>query len=801
MKRLISCILTTVLMITLLPILATAEEAAPDFSLILPAGFDPQGARRYPVLYLLPEDGVSETSEIVLDQISKSLATEEVMDMIVVCPRFTPPEDGGDARRQIEALVRAVDERYPTVPESAFRAVAGVGDGAYLAAMLCFSDGEGRFQGEPGLFSLLGCLGGHFASENNVWLPIYGSFTDLMRSGRFSNAAALRYYCFMSAASEDPESYREGGANDVIGYYIRQGAAYGGMYTDYWGNADETNMNLTIRHGADDESFRRGALQAMLSGMSGKLVPPMLESELHLTPQTAGAQREQIYAEARLRVSEKCLLCLGEAAGTEASVPEGISLSFVLRDPATGETLAEAAAPDGAAELPNLVHGDRSEVCVRASLLGMTTELAAAPLLRIRASGEAPADKLVDLAGEWHFLAARSVKPGELPKPEEYAGWENVVPGLGWWDSDFSAAADMKAYSGYAWYAKDFVIPSDFPAGSYTLALGCFDETDLVFVNGTLVGGTGLDTENWRHREDCWDSERQYAVDASLLKFGAENSVLILTHNLSGDGGWYSGHPTLYTPEAWRAFTGEGEENEPVAGRFFELSIPVTKRPDGEGTEQLLICLPEGYFAPENAERRYPVAYLLHQLNSTGRSYARDGLDRILTQAMREGRVREMILVAPDSAPESFWMNGWDDLVAEEIVPYLDEHYRTIPDADHRIAAGASMGGHGAFHLALQYPELFRHVISYYGAINLGSDPLEQIRRTPAEELANIDMFFVCGFMDLYKFSLPAIELDQILREKGVDHWFELGCGGHDSAFYLPYAAASFAWQSERLTP
>ena len=107
----------------------------------------------------------------------------------------------------------------------------------------------------------------------------------------------------------------------------------------------------------------------------------------------------------------------------------------------------------------------------------------------------------------------------ELPKPEEYAGWENVVPGLGWWDSDFSAATDMKAYSGYAWYAKDFVIPSDFPAGSYTLALGCFDETDLVFVNGTLVGGTGLDTENWRHREDCWDSERQYAVDASLLKF------------------------------------------------------------------------------------------------------------------------------------------------------------------------------------------------------------------------------------------------------------------------------------------
>ncbi len=802
MKKILSCILILALLCTALPIGCAAEEQAPDFSVILPEDFEAQGTRRYPVLYLIPEDGLSETSEIILDQIRQSLLTDEVMDMLVVCPRFSSPAEGGDAFAQIEAIVRAVDEQYPTIPDSAFRAVAGVGDGGYLAAMLCYSDAEGQLRKEPGLFSLLGCLSGHFAAEGNIWLPCYGSFSELLQNGKFSNADALRFYSFLSAASEDPESYREGGANDVIACFIRQGAAYGGVFADYWGNADESNMNLTIRHGADDESFRRGAVHSMLAGMSDKLVLPMLEGTLRVTPQAAGAEVEQISAEAELNVSESCLLCLGEAEEAANGIPNGVSLSLVLRDPESGETLAEAAAPDGTAELPNLVLSDHADVCLRASLLGMTTQLASVPLLRIRASGDAPEEKLVDLAGEWKFLAAPSVTPGELPAPGEYAAWESVVPGLGWWDSAFSAVTDMKAYSGYAWYAKDFTIPADFPAGDYTLALGCFDETDLVFVNGTMVGGTGLDPESWQHEADCWDTERQYTVDASLLQIGGENSVLVLTHNLSGDGGWYSGHPTLYVPEAWQAVSGGGEAlGETVTGRFFELEIPATDMPDGEETEHLLICLPEGYFDPENAERRYPVAYLLHQLNSTGRSYAIDGLDTLLAEAMRGGEIREMILVAPESSPDSFWMDGWDSLVAEQIVPYIDANYRTVPDAGHRIVAGASMGGHGAFHLALRYPELFRHVISYFGAINMGSNPLEQIRAAAPEELADCDLYFICGFMDLYKFSLPAIELDRILREKNIEHWFELGCGGHDSAFYLPYAVDSFAWQSARLDP
>ncbi len=794
-------LIPAVLLAALLLILPKKAAPAAEFSVILPEDFDPQGARRYPVLYLIPEDGLSENSALVLDQISRSLQSDEVMDMIVVCPRFVSPQEGGDAFAQIEAVVHAVDEQYPTIPDSAFRAVAGVGDGGYLAAMLCYSDADGAFRSEPGLFSLLGCVSGHFAAETNIWLPTYGSFLKLLQDGPLSNPVALRYYSFLCAASEDPESFREGGSNDVIACFIRQGAAYGGSYAGYWGNADESNMNLTIRNGSDDESFRRAALHRMLAGMSDKLVQPMLSGELRIDPQAAGAELEDVTVTAELSISENRLLCLGEEAETQG-IPEGLSLSFVLRDPDTGEAIAEIPAPDGAAELPNLVQGDHAEVCLRASLLGMSTEPVSAPLLRIRPVGEAPEEKLLDLTGEWHFRPVSAVEPGKLPSEAEYAAWELVIPGLGWWDSDFSEDVDMKAYSGYAWYAKDFVLPADFPDGSYVLALGCFDETDLVFVNGKPAGGTGLDPETWRHQEDRWDTERLYEIDSSLLNIGGRNSVLVLTHNLSGDGGWYSGHPTLYTPDAWQALSGSGEGEEPVTGRFFELNIPVTGKPDGSGTEEhLLICLPEGYFDPENADKRYPVVYLLHQLNSTGRSYAIDGLDVLLTQAMRDGRVREMILVAPDSAPESFWMNGWDRLVAEELVPYIDANYRTIPDADHRILVGASMGGHGAFHLALRYPELSRHIISYYGAINMGSNPLAQIRSAPDEILRDYDIYFVCGFMDLYKFSLPSIELDRILREKGVEHWFELGCGGHDSALYLPYAVDSFVWQSERMGP
>ena len=76
--------------------------------------------------------------------------------------------------------------------------------------------------------------------------------------------------------------------------------------------------------------------------------------------------------------------------------------------------------------------------------------------------------------------------------------------------------------------------------------------------------------------------------------------------------------------------------------------------------ETMRIYLPAGYFDEENKEKQYPTAYLFHQLNSTSNSYAIDGIDDLMNEGIASGQLKELIVVAPDSNDDGFWMGDWE---------------------------------------------------------------------------------------------------------------------------------------------
>jgi enterochelin esterase-like enzyme len=209
--------------------------------------------------------------------------------------------------------------------------------------------------------------------------------------------------------------------------------------------------------------------------------------------------------------------------------------------------------------------------------------------------------------------------------------------------------------------------------------------------------------------------------------------------------------------------------------RFFSMQISSAYRAkmlnSGEAAveENFMVYLPEGYFDEENANKRYPTAYVFHQLNSSSNSYAIDGIDQILDEGIADGSIKDMILVIPDSNNNGFWYNGWDKMVTEEILPYIDANYRTIADARYRFTAGASMGGSGSYYIGLTNPNLFSGIISFFGAINMGGKPLDIAQEQSSEYLGYFTQYFVCGNRDLYKFGIPAITLDKLLRSSGHD--------------------------------
>lgn len=137
------------------------------------------------------------------------------------------------------------------------------------------------------------------------------------------------------------------------------------------------------------------------------------------------------------------------------------------------------------------------------------------------------------------------------------------------------------------------------------------------------------------------------------------------------------------------------------------------------------IYLPPNY---AHADIRYPTLYLLTGFTGRGTMLLNDAawdeniaerLDRLITQET----IRPMIVVMPDCFTRyggSQYINSsavgrYEDHVADELVSYIDQKYRTLADREHRAVAGKSSGGYGSVLLAMHRPDIFGLMASHSG--------------------------------------------------------------------------------------
>lgn len=150
------------------------------------------------------------------------------------------------------------------------------------------------------------------------------------------------------------------------------------------------------------------------------------------------------------------------------------------------------------------------------------------------------------------------------------------------------------------------------------------------------------------------------------------------------------------------------------------------------------IYFPPSYFTRINKYKRYPSLYLLHGSPGTIMDWIKAGDAANSANALiATKKIQELIIVMPDGngAPgaTSEWGNSsnqkqmLENYVSYELIHYVDQHFRTIPDAEHRAIGGLSMGGFGSMNIAVHHPDIFNWVISlggYYNAMGTiwGSD-------------------------------------------------------------------------------
>ncbi len=133
------------------------------------------------------------------------------------------------------------------------------------------------------------------------------------------------------------------------------------------------------------------------------------------------------------------------------------------------------------------------------------------------------------------------------------------------------------------------------------------------------------------------------------------------------------------------------------------------------------VYLPPGY---NTSGKSYPVIYYFHSINwSNDRMFEEGNVAKpLLDRAITNGVINEFILVAANySSPTmgSWFENSptsgkWLDYTIEEVLPYVDSHFRTIRHRNSRGLAGEFLGAYGALKFAMLYPDLFSVVYALH---------------------------------------------------------------------------------------
>jgi enterochelin esterase-like enzyme len=126
------------------------------------------------------------------------------------------------------------------------------------------------------------------------------------------------------------------------------------------------------------------------------------------------------------------------------------------------------------------------------------------------------------------------------------------------------------------------------------------------------------------------------------------------------------------------------------------------------------IYLPPGYATDRS--KRFPVVYLLHGYGLTAERWMSfTNLAAAADKNVAAGTMREMILVSPDAFTKysgsmyssSPTTGDWESYIAEDLVSYVDSHYRTLANRMSRGLGGHSMGGYGTIRIGMKRPDVF----------------------------------------------------------------------------------------------
>ncbi len=210
--------------------------------------------------------------------------------------------------------------------------------------------------------------------------------------------------------------------------------------------------------------------------------------------------------------------------------------------------------------------------------------------------------------------------------------------------------------------------------------------------------------------------------------------------------------------------------------------------------QEYIIYLPPCY--NEKPDLRYPVLYLLHGQTYTDDQWVRLGAVSAADRLILGNEAQPFIIVLPD---DRYWNvpagPGFGQRLVEDLVPYIDQRYRTLPDRERRALGGMSRGAGWALQLGLQRWDLFGslglHSLAAFGDDRpFLEDRLEQI---PPESWPRI--FLDMGDSD-QELGFNG-QFEALLTQMSIPHEWHLYPGLHDEQYWSAHVEEYLRWYAQ----
>lgn len=157
------------------------------------------------------------------------------------------------------------------------------------------------------------------------------------------------------------------------------------------------------------------------------------------------------------------------------------------------------------------------------------------------------------------------------------------------------------------------------------------------------------------------------------------------------------------------------------------------------------VYTPPGY--DTDPSKKYPVLYLQHGFGENETSWPNQGhANLIMDNLIAQGKTKPFIIVMTYGMTNDiefgklneFDITPFQTVLIDDLIPYVDMHFRTLANRDNRAMAGLSMGGMETRIITLANPDVF----SYVGLFSGGSISPDDLKEHP-DFKKNVKLLFV----------------------------------------------------------